>query len=79
MIFEQFINFGVLTLHQVVEQIQNDQKNGNNLDSIKYQVVEIFLQLYEDNLIMYSERASEEENTYKPFKFKIDFFIIRIY
>ena len=67
MIFEQFINFGVLTLHQVVEQIQNDQKNGNNLDSIKYQVVEIFLQLYEDNLIMYSERASEEENTYKPF------------
>ena len=67
MIFEQFINFGVLTLHQVVEQIQNEQKNGNNFDLIKTQVVEQFKQLYEDNLIMYSERAGEEENTYKPF------------
>jgi hypothetical protein len=66
MIFEQFINFGVLTLQQVVEQIQNDQKNGNNFDLVKAQVIEVFIKLYEDNLIMYSERVSEEENTYKP-------------
>ena len=72
MIFEQFINFGVLTLHQVVEQIQNEQKNGNNIDLIKTQVVEQFINLYEDNLIMYSERANEDEkeNNYKPFSSK---------
>jgi hypothetical protein len=69
-IFEQFINFGVLTLLQVVEQIQNDQKNGNNSDLVKSQVVELFIKLYEDNLIIYSERANEEENTYKPFNNK---------
>ena len=69
-IFEQFINFGVLTLIQVVEQIQNDQKNGNNSDLVKSQVVELFIKLYEDNLIIYSERANEEENTYKPFNNK---------
>jgi transcription initiation factor IIE alpha subunit len=69
-IFEQFINFGVLTLLQVVEQIQNDQKNGNNFDLVKAQVVELFIKLYEDNLIIYSERANEEENTYKPFNNK---------
>ena len=70
MIFEQFINFGVLTLQQVIEQIQNDQKNGNNCDLIKSQVIELFIKLYEDNLVMYSERASEEENNYKPFSNK---------
>ena len=35
LIFEQFIEFGVLTLKQIIEQIQNIQKNGNNLDIIK--------------------------------------------
>ena len=64
MIFEQFIGFGVLTLHQMVEQIQNDQKNGNNFEEVKNQVVDLFIKLYEDNLIIYSEKATEEENTY---------------
>ena len=62
LIFEQFIEFGVLTLKQIIEQIQNIQKNGNNLDIIKSNVLDIFIKLYSDNLITYAERPSEESN-----------------
>ena len=62
LIFEQFIEFGVLTLKQIIEQIQNIQKNGNNLDIIKSNVLDIFMKLYSDNLITYAERPSEEES-----------------
>ena len=62
LIFEQFIEFGVLTLKQVVEQIQNIQKNGNNLEQIKSSVLDIFIKLYSDNLICYAEKPSEEGN-----------------
>ena len=66
MIFEQFIGFGVLTLKQVVEQIQNEPKNGKgtDLELIKAQVVDLFIKLYEDNLILYSERAHDVVNFY---------------
>ena len=64
MIFEQFIQYGVLTLHQIIEQILNSSSNGNNYELVKKQVVELFVKLYEDNLIMYSERTNEEENYY---------------
>ena len=64
MIFEQFIQFGVLTLQQVIEQILNSSSNGNNYELIKTKIVELFVKLYEDNLIMYSERTNEEENYY---------------
>ena len=68
MIFEQFIGFGILTLKQIIEQIQNDQKNdkGTTFELIKTQVVDLFIQLYEDNFIIYSERANEDENYYSP-------------
>ena len=62
LIFEQFIEFGVLTLKQIIEQIQNIQKNGNNLDIIKSNVLDIFIKLYSDNLIIYAERPPEESN-----------------
>ena len=62
MIFEQFIEFGVLTMKQIVEQIQNIQKNGNNLEQIKVNVIDSFIKLYNDNLINYSEEPSDEEN-----------------
>jgi len=62
LIFEQFIEFGVLTLKQIIEQIQNIQKNGNNLDIIKSNVLDIFIKLYSDNLITYAERPPEESN-----------------
>ena len=62
LIFEQFIEFGVLTLKQIIEQIQNIQKNGNNLDLIKSNVLDTFIKLYSDNLISYVERPSEEES-----------------
>ena len=62
LIFEQFIEFGVLTLKQIIEQIQNIQKNGNNLDLIKSNILDIFIKLYSDNLISYVERPSEEES-----------------
>lgn len=64
LIFEQFIEFGVLTLKQIIEQIQNIQKNGNNLDIIKSNVLDIFMKLYSDNLITYAERPSEEESNF---------------
>ena len=68
MIFEQFIEFGVLTMQQIIEQIQNEQKNvnGNNYEVVRIQVIELLLKLYEDNLIIYSERATEEENYHSP-------------
>ena len=68
MIFEQFIRLGILTIQQLVEQIQNDPKtgNGNVFEIVKTQVVDLFIKLYEDNLIIYSERANEEENYYTP-------------
>ena len=62
LIFEQFIEFGVLTLKQIVEQIQNIQKNGNNLDFIKSNVLDIFQKLYSDNLVCYAEKPSDGEN-----------------
>ena len=62
LIFEQFIEFGVLTLKQIIEQIQNIQKNGNNLDIIKSNVLDIFIKLFSDNLITYAERPPEESN-----------------
>ena len=65
LIFEQFMEFGVLTLKQVIEQIQNIQKNGNNSEQIKSNILGIFVKLHSDNLICYSERPSEEENYYK--------------
>ena len=66
MIFEQFIEFGMLTLKQIIEQIQNDQKNekGTTFELIKTQVVDLFIKLYEDNFIVNSERSNEEENYY---------------
>jgi len=63
LIFEQFIEFGVLTLKQIIEQIQNIQKNGNNLDLIKTNILDIFIKLYSDNLICYAERPSEEDSS----------------
>ena len=66
MIFEQFIGFGVLTLEQIVDQIQREKKkeNGkNNTESIKTKIVELFIKLYENNIIKYSERI-EDENYY---------------
>ena len=63
LIFEQFIEFGVLTLKQIIEQIQNIQKNGNNLDLIKANILDIFIKLYSDNLICYAERPSEEDSS----------------
>ena len=63
-IIEQFIEFGVLTMKQIVEQIQNVQKNGNNLEQIKSEVIENFIKLYNDNLINYSEKPSDEEENY---------------
>ena len=65
LIFEQFIEFGVLTLKQLIEQIQNIQRNGNNLDKIKTTILDIFIKLYSDNLICYAEKPKEEENYYK--------------
>ena len=65
LIFEQFIEFGVLTLKQIIEQIQNIQKNGNNLEQIKTNILTIFIKLHSDNLISYAEKSSEEENYYK--------------
>ena len=62
LIFEQFIEFGVLTLKQLVEQMQNILKNGNNLEQIKSSVLDIFIKLYSDNLICYAERPSEGSN-----------------
>ena len=64
MIFEQFILVGILTLRQIIEHINNSYNNGNNFELLKAQVVEFFVKLYEDNLIMYSERTNEEENYY---------------
>jgi transcription initiation factor IIE alpha subunit len=68
MIFEQFIGFGILTLKQIIEQIQNDQKNekGTTFELIKTKVVDSFIKLYEDNFIAYSERANEDENYNSP-------------
>ena len=64
MIFEQFILVGILTLRQIIEHINNSYNNGNNFELLKAQVVEFFVKLYEDNLIMYSERTNDEENYY---------------
>ena len=68
MIFEQFIEFGVLTLEQIVEQIQNEKKNGigNNSEFIKAKIVELFIKMHEDNIIMYSERSIDDESYYSP-------------
>ena len=68
MIFEQFIEFGVLTLEQIVEQIQNEKKNGigNNSEFIKAEIIELFIKLYEENIIIYSERAIDDESYYSP-------------
>lgn len=68
MIFEAFIELGVLTLEQIVEHIQNDKKNlnGNNSDLARAQTLEILNKLYEGNIIMYSERAIDDENFYSP-------------
>ena len=65
LIFEQFIEFGVLTLKQIIEQIQNIKNNGNNLEQIKSNVLDILIKLYSNNLICYSEKPSEGENYYK--------------
>ena len=66
MIFEQFFEFGVLTIDQIIEQIQNEKKNGNvtNSNMVKEQIIELFKKLYEDNIIMYSERAIDDESYY---------------
>ena len=66
MIFEQFIGFGVLTIEQIIAQIQNEKKNenGKNPELIKSKIIELFIKLYEDNIIMYSERIIEDENYY---------------
>ena len=68
MIFEQFIEYGVLTLEQIVEQIQNEKKNGmgNNSELIKSEIILLFIKLYEDNIVMYSERAIDDECYYSP-------------
>ena len=69
MIFKQFIKFGVLTLEQIVEQIENEKKNGsanNNSEVIKVQIIELFIKLYEDNIIKYSEKAIDDESYYSP-------------
>ena len=63
MIFEQFIGFGVLTLEQIVDQIQRENKNGNgknNTESIKPKIVELFIKLYEDNIIKYFDRIEDK-------------------
>ena len=65
LIFEQFIEFGVLTLKQIIEQIQNIKKNGNNLEQIKSSVLDIFIKLYNDNLVCCTETPSNQENYYK--------------
>ena len=65
LIFEQFIEFGVLTLKQIIEQIQNIKKNGNNLEQIKSSVLDIFIKLYNDNLVSCTETPSNQENYYK--------------
>ena len=67
MIFEQFFGFGVLTLEQIISQIQNEKKNDNeknNIESLKSKIIELFIKLYEDNVVMYSERIIEDENYY---------------
>ena len=63
MIFEQFIEFGILTLHQIIEQIQNNQNigNGNNFELVKTQVIDIFMRLFNENLILYCDRSNEDE------------------
>ena len=68
MIFEQFLEYGVLTMQQIVDLIQKEKKNvnGNNYEYVRAQVIELFLKLYENDLIIYSERAVEEENYYSP-------------
>ena len=70
LIFEQFMEFGILTLKQIIEQIQNIQNNGNNLEQIKSSVLDIFIKLNNDNLICCTETPSKEENLYKNKKEK---------
>ena len=65
LIFEQFMEFGVLTLKQIIEQIQNIKNNGDNLEQIKSSVLDIFIKLNNDNLICCTETPSKEENLYK--------------
>ena len=69
MIFEQFIEFGVLTLEQIIDQIQKENKNDNgknNIEPIKSKIIELLMKLYEDNIIMYSERIFEDQLYYSP-------------
>ena len=54
------------TLKQIVEQIQNDPNNGcgNTFEQVKAQVIDHFLKLYEENLIIYSERENDDDEHY---------------
>ena len=67
-IFQSFIEMGVLTLEQIVEEIQSNKNNlnGNNSEVTRAKTLEILNKLYEDNLIAYSERAVDDEIYYSP-------------
>ena len=69
MIFEQFMEFGILNLNQITEQIlniisrsYNGGNNENKIETDKKKIIEIFIQLFENSFIIYSERTGENFN-----------------
>lgn len=60
LIFEQFMEFGVLNTQQIIEQIQNKSKNINS-DTMKGQIMNLLHKFHEENVIMFPEKVIDDE------------------